>query len=381
MNYSKIILVLLLGFFALSGCTSDKKNPVVVKKDGTVVQEKKTKKAPKSESTSKEVQKKVLPPSKKESTTQKQAPKQTTTRVEMDKPDPAPKSTSASRGSASAITNAVNKVRTKGCQCGGKRYSPAPPLSWNAQLANAATNHSKSMARSKKLSHGDIGRSLKNAGYSFADAAQSIAKQGNSYDQVLAFWLKSERNCADIMKPGLREIGIGFDNGYWTQLLGKRLSGAPASSSTASSSGSSSSSGNSYTAAIPNLKSEMLAAVNHLRKNGCMCGSKRFNPVPPLRWNSKLESSARKHAQDMARRNQLSHTGGDGSKVATRAKREGYNYRSLGENVSKSKPSVQAAVNSWKSSPPHCENMMKADFKEFGAAKVGAYWAQNFGSQ
>jgi uncharacterized protein YkwD len=125
-------------------------------------------------------------------------------------------------------------------------------------------------------------------------------------------------------------------------------------------------------AAAPPLSAELqdtLRRINAYRAAGANCGSQRFEPAPPLAWNTRLEQAASAHAQDMAARRTMSHNGGDGSSVSDRVDRVGYAWSALGENVSAGYKGVAEGLEGWMKSPGHCSNMMGARFREVG---VGA---------
>jgi uncharacterized protein YkwD len=113
----------------------------------------------------------------------------------------------------------------------------------------------------------------------------------------------------------------------------------------------------------------LLALVNLARAEARACGERQYDAVPPLTG----------HAADLAARNELSHTGANGSKLPDRVKQQGYTYRRVGENVIRSPFGVQSAMKSWLKSPGHCANIMAPNFTEFGAAFEGLYGAQVFG--
>jgi uncharacterized protein YkwD len=89
----------------------------------------------------------------------------------------------------------------------------------------------------------------------------------------------------------------------------------------------------------------------------------------------------------MVSANFFSHTGSDGSSAGQRAAAAGYVWRSLGENIAAGQPSVAAVMGSWMASPGHCANIMRANYKDIGAACVrgGAgnnyrsYWTMSLG--
>lgn len=128
-------------------------------------------------------------------------------------------------------------------------------------------------------------------------------------------------------------------------------------------------------------KELMLKLVNSARTKGCNCGDKYFSPVPALAWNEQLEKAAIAHTKDMSQKKFFSHTGADGSTVATRMEKAGYKWISFGENIGLGYQSEQEAVEAWLKSPGHCKNMMSPKFKEIGVARMGEYWTQVFGAK
>ncbi len=134
-------------------------------------------------------------------------------------------------------------------------------------------------------------------------------------------------------------------------------------------------------AAITNLPAEMLEAVNRLRVSGCRCGSRKMAPAPPLDWDTRLASAAQRHAADMNKRGFFDHRGSDGSKVSSRARDAGFNWRHIGENIAYDYGNVAEVVSGWQDSPAHCRNLMSPDFRSMGAAYEGGYWVQVLGAE
>ena len=89
----------------------------------------------------------------------------------------------------------------------------------------------------------------------------------------------------------------------------------------------------------------------------------------PVRMNAKLMEAAERHAQDMAKRGIFSHTGSNGSKIGTRAKRAGYRYCKIGENIAMGQKTAQAAMKAWEMSAGHLKNMLKRGVTEIGVAR------------
>jgi uncharacterized protein YkwD len=127
-------------------------------------------------------------------------------------------------------------------------------------------------------------------------------------------------------------------------------------------------------------KTVLLQLVNNARRKGCNCGNTYYPPVAALTWNDQLEKAAYGHSTDMFRKRYFSHTGSDGTGTGERITSAGYNWRFYGENIAQGYSSEKEVVAGWLSSPGHCANIMSKNYKEMGAAKVGDYWTQDFGS-
>lgn len=105
----------------------------------------------------------------------------------------------------------------------------------------------------------------------------------------------------------------------------------------------------------------VLSAVNSARaKAGCQ----------PLRLNARLTAAANVHAAAMAEQNFFGHAGKDGSKFASRIKRQGYSYRSAAENIAAGQRTALQAVQGWLKSAGHRRNMLNCRMTETGIAVV-----------
>ncbi|MCO5234582.1 MAG: CAP domain-containing protein [Chitinophagales bacterium] len=126
---------------------------------------------------------------------------------------------------------------------------------------------------------------------------------------------------------------------------------------------------------------KMLKIINQYRAKGCKCGSDSLPPVNALKWNVLLEKAALRHSKDMNNNNLFNHTGSDSSKANERIKAEGYAYSYWAENILMGTNSLEVAMDAWMNSAGHCKNIMNKNIEEIGAAKVGTYWTQDFGSR
>ena len=104
-------------------------------------------------------------------------------------------------------------------------------LSKSAALAKAAQGHACDMADRGYFSHQraggpDLGQRLKSNGYRFRAAAENIAKMGSAdVGRAAGVWRKSSGHWANILKPGVSEIGMGLATAggqyYWVMNVGK----------------------------------------------------------------------------------------------------------------------------------------------------------------
>ncbi|MEO6278470.1 CAP domain-containing protein [Roseateles sp.] len=121
-------------------------------------------------------------------------------------------------------------------------------------------------------------------------------------------------------------------------------------------------------------------ALSALRAQAQRCGERPWPAVPVLRWQATLEASARRYAQELAARDRLDHISASGATLRTRLREAGYAMRVSGENLAGGPETLEEALALWLASPAHCENLMAADFEEFGLAcvtgrgKLQRYW-------
>jgi uncharacterized protein YkwD len=102
-----------------------------------------------------------------------------------------------------------------------------------------------------------------------------------------------------------------------------------------------------------------------------------------LTVSRKLMAAAQAHAEDMAARRKMTHTGGDGSKSSERVKARGYRYFRTGENVAAGYFTVDRVMKGWMDSPGHRRNIL-GSFSDIGVGcavdEAGKrYWCVTFG--
>ena len=141
--------------------------------------------------------------------------------------------------------------------------------------------------------------------------------------------------------------------------------------------------GNDPDPGIADIRDEFLAAVNQARSVNRMCGTTPYGPAPPVSWSGNLAMAAYLHSEDMVLNDFFSHTGSDGSSAGQRISRQGYPWRTYGENIAAGYPTVSLVIQGWLGSEGHCRNMMNPAFTEvgagyaigdFGGNPVARYW-------
>jgi len=132
------------------------------------------------------------------------------------------------------ILAGVNAARASARTCGTQQFAPAPPVTWNPQLGEAALAHSRDMAARRYFSHKAKDGSqpadrAARAGYNWGRVGENIAFGQSSPDEAVAGWLDSPGHCANIMNPSFTEMGAAYGVAaekrsgivYWTQVFGR----------------------------------------------------------------------------------------------------------------------------------------------------------------
>jgi uncharacterized protein YkwD len=102
------------------------------------------------------------------------------------------------------------------------------PLSLNLSLNDVAEKHSQDMATQNYFSHQGLDGSqpwdrMRVQGYSYSRAAENIAFGQPTPQDVVTAWMNSPGHRQNILDPNLKEIGVGYYNGYWTQDFGTAM--------------------------------------------------------------------------------------------------------------------------------------------------------------
>jgi len=248
----------------------------------------------------------------------------------------------------------VNAMRAVPGECGGARPAPAPALASHPLLARV------------RMGTGSFPEyELERVGYHAAQV--DVVSARGAQDAAGVMELIRQPYCRTLVNPDYTDIGATRDGSEWTIVLARPL----------------------LPLDLPPQEvvgRQILDAVNAARAVPRSCGEQAFGAAPPVAWNKALGAAALAHSRDMAARRHFGHEGSDGSMVASRATRAGYNWRLVGENIAAGQTSAAEAVAGWLDSPGHCANLMNPAFTEMGAgyeisrARMPgfAYWTQVF---
>ena len=132
---------------------------------------------------------------------------------------------------------------------------------------------------------------------------------------------------------------------------------------------------------LADIRAAIVELTNRSRTEGVTCGQTPMPSTTPLTYHGQLESAARIHSDDMSANDFFSHTGSNGSTVATRTSEQGYRFRAVGENLAGGYPTLEAAHNGWLLSEGHCQNIMNPAYNDIGAACTSRLWTVVFGRQ
>lgn len=106
------------------------------------------------------------------------------------------------------------------------------------------------------------------------------------------------------------------------------------------------------------------------------------NGCGALERDSRLDTAARLHAEDMAANDYFSHTSQDGRTPTDRANAQGYEG-GVGENIAMGYPDAESVMEGWMNSEGHRANILNCDYEVIGigvADRDGTlYWVQMFG--
>lgn len=249
------------------------------------------------------------------------------------------------------VPNIINELRADGCQSNSK----LSPVKVEPQL--------QAVAR-RVASGASVEQAAKQAAYPVTQLT-AIHLSGYAHDADIRQLLK-KNYCKLLMNPDWQQLSVERrGDELWIVLAARRA--IPSDQATTA--------------------QQVLALVNAARAAPRRCGTNQFVATQALRLNAMLNKAALLHAEDMAKHGLMQHAGSDGSTPAQRLTRQGYRWKTAGENVAAGAGSAQEVVTGWLNSPGHCANIMSPQFREMGVAFAvnlrdaeAVYWAQSFGT-
>ncbi|WP_354698103.1 sporulation protein [Paraconexibacter sp. AEG42_29] len=103
--------------------------------------------------------------------------------------------------------------------------------------------------------------------------------------------------------------------------------------------------------------------------------------LTPLASESRLQTAAQAHADDMRAKSYFAHQGVLGPGLGDRVTARGYDWSTVGENIAQGQRTPFEVVEAWLGSSGHCKNILGA-FSDIGiGVNSGRYWVQDFGVQ
>jgi uncharacterized protein YkwD len=123
-------------------------------------------------------------------------------------------------------------------------------------------------------------------------------------------------------------------------------------------------------APVSNVQDSVVRSVNHHRS---LAGR------APVVVDARLTAAAQGHADDLARRQTLTHDGTGGTNGGQRITNAGYRWSTWGENVASGQSTPADVMSAWVASPGHRANILHAGVGHIGvAATTGSdgvvYW-------
>jgi len=251
-----------------------------------------------------------------------------------------------------SLVDTLNDVRSQGCG-GGRGISV--PLRSSRKLDAVA----------KRISKGDaLSKALPKVGYRALHSATMFMSNARDNTDIANFLAR--RACGELRNKDVTEIGVEQRGGNVWVVLAQPF-GAPELDD------------------VSAVSQRVLKLANEARSRPRRCGGTQFAEAPPLRLENRLNDAAAVQARDMAKHDMLEHEGTDGSTPAVRVSRQGYAWRTVGENIASGPTTAREVMEGWLASPGHCANLMNPRFTEMGIGFVvdarsesGVYWSQVF---
>jgi uncharacterized protein YkwD len=265
------------------------------------------------------------------------------------------------------LWRAINAERTR---------AGLSPLALSPALERAAQGQADDLGKEGRLPSTQAGTTdtenrLHDAGYAASQWFANLISSTDPANEIVPRWRNEDAaGFRKLLDGKLTEIGIG---------LGK-LNGIPLYTFIAAvPEGTAFQRETSGLQDLPRVRRELLEQINQQR---------RAHGLLALTPDSRLDQAAQHHAVDMLQRAYFAHESPERESVRERARRAGYSWHAVGENLAEGQPSVATVVDAWMKSRAHRENILNRDFTELGSGlalgrdPTGAYrilWVQVFG--
>ncbi len=123
------------------------------------------------------------------------------------------------------VVSLVNQLRADGTTCGPTKLPPAPALTMNADLREAARAHSIDMVNRHYFSHitpegKTFQQRIQESGYLGPALGETLAAGQTTPQAAVNSWVSSNGHCRLIMDARATAVGVGFAADHWTAKFG-----------------------------------------------------------------------------------------------------------------------------------------------------------------
>jgi uncharacterized protein YkwD len=118
------------------------------------------------------------------------------------------------------------------------------------------------------------------------------------------------------------------------------------------------------------LNEQLLAAVNAARSVARRCGERDYPAAGPLAWDARVANAALLESEWMLQNDRFGHQWDTGELVWDRLELSGYRWSKADENIAAGFRTIEAAMQAWIDSPPHCVALMRSDIAHVGVAVI-----------
>lgn len=130
--------------------------------------------------------------------------------------------TSSAPQEMTQLLSLVNQLRSEGCRCGSTNMPPVGPVSWNAELEEAALRHAYDMQDNDFFDHtgsdgSDVADRVSDTGYTWQTVGENIAWGYRNIQSVFSGWKDSPGHCRNMMNANFSQMGSARIGDYWVQ--------------------------------------------------------------------------------------------------------------------------------------------------------------------